>query len=237
MRMLLPERREVDADALHDLYDGAERHVRGGMVASADGSTAWEGSSRPLSGPADMAVFRTLRAVADVVLVGGRTARSEQYGRIPLRASARAWRAAHGRPPEVRLAVVTRSLDLPPAALEARPVVVTCASAPADRREAVAQVADVVVAGEDDVDVAAALAQLADLGLTRVLCEGGPELLQAVTAARLLDELCLTVSPVLAGGAPGLLVDALPGLVPMRLLHLLEDDGVLLARYGVGQAP
>ena len=229
MRMLLPDVRDVDADALHDLYDRDDRHVRAGFVVSADGSTAWEGSSRPLSGPADLAAFRTLRAVADVVLVGASTARSEGYGRIPLRASAREWRAEHGRAPEVRLAVVSRSLDLPP--LEGRPVVVTCASSPADRRAALAEQADVVVAGDDDVDVAAAVDALADLGLPRVLCEGGPQLLQA--AAPVLDELCLTLAPVLAGGAPGLLVAPLPELRPLRLLHLLEDDGVLLARYAL----
>lgn len=235
MRMLLPEVRDVDADALPDLYDRPDRHVRAGFVVSADGSTAWAGSSRPLSDAADMAVFRTLRAVADVVLVGASTARSEGYDRIPLRPVARDWRAAHGRASEVRLAVVSRSLDLP--AMDGRPVVVTCTAAPADRRAAVARYADVVVAGDEDVDAAAAVTALAELGLTRVLCEGGPHLLQSVAAAGALDELCLTVSPVLAGGAPGLLVDALPDLTPMRLVHLLEDDGVLLARYAVGQAP
>jgi riboflavin biosynthesis pyrimidine reductase len=234
MRMLLPDARPVDADALFDLYDGAERHVRGGMVASADGSTAWEGSSRPLSGAADLVVFRTLRAVADVVLVGAATARAEDYGRIPLRAASRDWRTQHGRSPDVRLAVVSRTLDLPPGALDARPVVVTCAASPADRRAALADLADVVVAGDDDVDLAAAVDALAERGLTRVLCEGGPALLQAVAAAGLLDELCLTLSPVLAGGAPGLLPGALPALLPLRLLHLLEDEGVLLARYAVG---
>jgi riboflavin biosynthesis pyrimidine reductase len=235
--MLLPEVRDVDPDALLDLYDGAERYVRGGMVTSADGSTAWQGSSRPLSGPADMAVFRTLRAVADVVLVGAGTAAGEDYGRIPLRASAREWRAQHGRAPEVRLAVVSRRLDLPPKVLDARPVVVTCASSAADRRAALRGVADVVVAGDAEVDLPAAVDALAGLGLSRVLCEGGPQLLQAVTAAGLLDELCLTLSPLLAGGAPGLLVQPLVSLLPMRLLHLLEDDGALLARYGVAQPP
>lgn len=235
MRMLLPEAHDVDPDALHDLYDRDGRHVRAGFVLSADGSTSWDGSSRPLSGDADLAVFRTLRAVADVVLVGASTARTEAYGRIALRAVARDWRASHGRSSQVQLAVVSRNLHLP--ALQGRPVVVTCASAPADRRSALAQQADVVVAGDDDVDVPAALAGLAERGLTRVLCEGGPQLLQAVATAGVLDELCLTLSPQLAGGAPGLLVDPLPGLQPLRLVHLLEEDGVLLTRYAVGQAP
>lgn len=223
---------------LLELYDPAARSVRGGMVLSADGSAVHDGSSLPLSTAADKVVFRTLRAVADVVLVGAGTARAEDYGPIPVAEAARAWRSARGRPERPPLALVSRSLDLDPGQRcftgPVRPLVVTCAAAPTDRRAALAEVADVVVAGEEQVDLATALAALADRGLGRVLCEGGPSLLGDLVRAGLLEELCMTLSPLLAGSGPGLLAQVLPTPVPLELLHVLEQNGSLLLRYRVG---
>ena len=71
---------------------------------------------------------------------------------------------------------------------------------PARRAE---EVADVVIVGDDDVDLPAATAALRERGLHRVHCEGGPTLLAQLVAADLLDELLLTVTPLLAGGAYG----------------------------------
>jgi riboflavin biosynthesis pyrimidine reductase len=118
--------------------------------------------------------------------------------------------------------------------------VVTCESSPASARKALAAVADVIVAGDDSVDLRGTLGALASRGLSRVLCEGGPRLLADITAAGLLDELCLTLSPVLAGSEPVrvLASSGRPGetAFPARrleLAHLLEEDGVLFGRYGV----
>ena len=104
--------------------------------------------------------------------------------------------------------MVSRKLDLDFAAPlftaappDARTIVITCTGAPDDQRAAAAQVADVIVAGETAVDLKEAVAALRDRGLGRVLCEGGPHLLGQLAAEGLLDELCLTVTPVLAGPA------------------------------------
>jgi riboflavin biosynthesis pyrimidine reductase len=132
--------------------------------------------------------------------------------------------------------VVSRSLDLRPTdrCVSAPALVVTCASADQRRRSALAEVAEVVVAGDDDVDLPAALDALAERGLVRVLCEGGPALLTALVRAGRVDELCLTVSPRLLGTAPTLLTEALAEPVDLRLQHLVDgDDGSLLARYAV----
>jgi len=216
---------------LVDAYATAPgRLVRGGMVLSADGAAAHDGTSRGLSTPADRAVFRALRAVCDVVLVGAGTARSEAYGPVPLAAPLRAWRERHGLPAVPALAVVSRRLDLPPALARAA-VVVTCASAPHEG------LPDVVVAGRDEVDLAGALDQLAGRGLAHVLCEGGPALLGDLVAAGLLDELCATVSPLLAGAGPGLLSRGLATPLPLRLLSVIESDGSLLLRWGLREAP
>ena len=128
-----------------------------------------------------------------------------------------------------RVAVVSRSLDLDERLLAGpRPIVITCASAdptPVQER------ADVIVAGDDEVDLALALDALAAAGLTRVLCEGGPTVLAAVVAAGRLDELCLTTSPLLVGPTAGLLPQLLGGPLRLALQHLLEEDGALIGRY------
>ncbi len=225
--------------SLEDWYDGAgSSYLRAGFVVSTDGAIAADGSSRPLSCPADMAAFQALRAVSDAVVVGAGTARTEDYGPVRLRETGRAWRQEHGRPGLPRLVVVSRSLDLDPTAqcfpADRSTVVVTCAVAPAAARERLAEVAEVVVAGERAVDLAAGVAALRDLGLSRLLCEGGPTLLGDLLVAGMVDELCLTLAPVLVGGAPGLLPTALPVPLRLRLAHLLDgEDGVLLARYEV----
>lgn len=222
---------------LEDWYDdGAPSYLRAGFVVSVDGAIAADASSLPLSGPSDRAVFAALRTVSDAVLVGAGTVRRENYGPVRLREGGRAWRGQHARVGVPPLVVLSRRLDLDPAARCFGPgsstIVVTCEAAPAAQRDALREVAEVVVAGADDVDLTATVAALADRGLRRVLCEGGPTLLTALLRAGLVDELCLTLSPMLVGAAPGLLAAALPAPVPVRLEHLLDaGDGVLFARY------
>ncbi len=102
---------------------------------------------------------------------------------------------------------------------------ITREAARPELRTAAAKAADVIVAGQDKVDLAAALAALADRGLARVLCEGGPRLLSDVITDGLLNELCLTLAPVLAGPAPGAgRIVAGPAFAArsMNLAHLLD---------------
>ncbi|HWG93425.1 MAG TPA: dihydrofolate reductase family protein [Mycobacteriales bacterium] len=115
MRRLLPDG-PAEVDDLWPLYALPEQpHVRAGFVLSVDGAVAVDGSSRPLSGSADKAVFRVLRGVSDVVLVGAGTARDEDYGPVRLRDDLVSRRRAEGRPANPVLAVVSRSLRLDPA--------------------------------------------------------------------------------------------------------------------------
>ncbi|WP_298989217.1 dihydrofolate reductase family protein [uncultured Pseudokineococcus sp.] len=235
---------ELAALYAHDLPEPArDARVRANLVTTLDGAAAGDdGSSRSISGPADLRVLVLLRSLADVVLVGAGTARSEGYGPLRVRPSSAARRAALGQAPAPALAVVTRSGRLPDAALARRDddgavVAVTCAGAGddvLDRLRAALGDDGVVVAGDDDVDLAAAVAALADRGLTRVLCEGGPSLLRDVVAAGLLDELCLTTSPLLAAGeAPrALLGPALTAHLDLASLLLADDGGgTLLGRW------
>jgi riboflavin biosynthesis pyrimidine reductase len=227
VRQLLPRFVDpVDPMAVYaDLPVAAGRPgVRLNMIASLDGATAVAGVAGGLGGKADQALFALLRSLADVVLVAAGTVRAERYG-----------------PSTVPVAVVTRSCRLDwdsrffTAAL-ARPLVVTVATAPAEARARAAEVADVVVAGEHDVDLADAVGALGARGFRAVLSEGGPILNAQLAAAGLLDELCLTLSPLLVGGdAKRLLAGPLlPGPPALRLVSACEEDGFLFLRYRSG---
>lgn len=238
MRLLLPEQRPLED--LLDLYDpGRSPSLRAGFVVTTDGGVSWEGGSRGLQTPADAAVFSALRAVTDAVVVGAGTARSEGYGPVRHRTAGSAWRAARGLA-AAPLVLVSRSSDLDPGGRaftgDVRPIVLTCAAA--RPTAALRAVADVVVAGDDHVDLAAGIAALHGRGLTRLLCEGGPSLLTALLRAGLVDELCLTLTPLLVGAAPTLLTEPLLERVHLELAHLVDGGGgTLLARYLVGRPP
>jgi riboflavin biosynthesis pyrimidine reductase len=214
--------------------------VLANMVAGLDGSTAVGGRVGELSSPVDADLFRMLRALADVVLVGAGTVRRERYGPVRLSDHLRAERTNEGRPPVPPLAVVSRSLELDfdaPVFAEADPesptIVLTSASAPADRVRAAEGHAEVVIAGEDQVDPAAAMAALGARGARIVLCEGGPTLLGGLVAADALDELCLTIAPVMGGDPlPVALTPDGPGpLARFRLEHVLNAGSDLFLRF------
>ncbi len=208
------------------------------MVTSLDGATTIDGRSAGLGGPADRAVFAAVRGVADVILVGAGTVRAEGYGPPRSTPAQRARRRANGQTAVARLALCSASLTLDPGSplfvdAEERPIVFTAATAPTERRDALATVAEVVVAGERRVDVARMLSVLFSTGARVVLVEGGPSLNGQLVAADLLDELCLTVSPqLLAGRSDRIAVGDAPARpVGLALDRLLEADGLLLARY------
>ena len=218
--------------------------LRANMVASLDGAATVGGRSGGLSGEADEQVFAMLRAHADVILVGAGTARAEGYGPVRPESEGLRWAFLRdGRAPSPPIAVVTRALDLdlgspllagaPP---HARTIVITTESAPADRRAAAARTAEVIVTGAASVDLTAAVDALAERGHQRISCEGGPHLLAQLAGTGLLDELCLTVSPLLAGpGAGRIMTGGLPlpggGTLPVTLAHVLAHESYLLCRY------
>jgi riboflavin biosynthesis pyrimidine reductase len=215
------------------------RWLRGNMVASADGAASVDGLSGGLSSPADRRLFWVLRGLADVILVGAGTARAEGYRATRPDDSWARLGLRDGRPAAPPLALVSRSLDLDPAGpvfteapADARTMVITCAAAPPATLESLRRVADVIVAGETTVNLKDAVAALNDRGLRRILCEGGPTLLAQLAGASLLDELCLTVSPVLAGPGPARIMSGAPFAARhMNLASVLEENGTLFCRY------
>ncbi|MFE9771799.1 pyrimidine reductase family protein [Streptomyces sp. NPDC005931] len=219
---------------------GREPWLRANMVSTLDGAAQHEGRSQPISCPADMRIFGTLRALADVVVVGAQTVRQEGYRPARARAEFAAAREAAGQGPAPAIAVVSASLDLdfslplftsPPVPT----LVLTGATADRGRIAAAERAgARVVTAGEGaGVDPARAVRALAELGHTRLLTEGGPRLLGQMIAAGVLDEICLTVSPMLTAGDAQRIADGPSVTIPRRfsLMSMLEENGFLFTRY------
>ena len=207
------------------------------MIASLDGATHVDGVSGGLGGPADRATFRAIRAVADVILVAAGTARSENYHPITTTPAIGAARATRGQADRPRLAILTRHLDLD---LDGElftapepPIVLTTEAAPAGRvRHAEARTTVLRFPGPR-IDVRDALAALGGLGARVVLSEGGPTLIGQLAVADVLDELCLTMSPMVVGGDASRVTDATTPPIDRRyrLVRVLEEDEMLLLRY------
>lgn len=233
---LAEERRLSPAEVMAELAlrergaVGNRPRVAAVMIASIDGQATVAGRSRGLGHPLDRALMRSLRASADAVLVGAATVRAERYARL-FDAEDVAARVAAGLPERPPLVVATRSGDVPwdvGVFSEAQSSVVvasgTVVEVPADAAATVELLYE--------ADLGAMLEHLAQARGTRlVVCEGGPRLLAALTAAGLLDDLILTVAPLVVGGAGPVLLTG-PALEPPARLALAgawrADDHLFL---------
>jgi riboflavin biosynthesis pyrimidine reductase len=212
------------------------------FVSSLDGAATLNGRSGGLGNEADQRIFRLLRRHADVVLLGAQTVRAEGYTGELLDTKAQRWRQEHGKPAHPAFAIVSGRLDLDPAselftAAPVRPLIFTTEAGPAQRRAALEPVADVVDAGSEVLEVDLMIAELAARGLSRIHSEGGPHLFGSFQEAGRVDELCLSLSPLLVGGqAPRIAASvsagtAGPGPAGMTLSHVLRSGGMLFLRY------
>lgn len=241
VRQLLPVPAEVDPFEAHATADRPAPPGRPwmalNMVTSADGAISIAGRSGSLGSEADHQVFRAIRGIGDVIIAAGGTVRAEGYGPPKPSAAVRAARVERGQAAYPRMAVVSGSLDLDETSTyftEAPepPLVYTTEQAPQARLEALRRVADVQVAGAASVDLGVMAAHLGSLGIRCAVVEGGGVLNGHLLAAGLVDELNLTLAPLLVGGTARRAVSS-PAEHPHRLAlaHLWESEGNLLARY------
>lgn len=242
---IYPESRSaLDREALAALYGrpGAERGegpwTRVNFVSTVDGSaTGADDRSGTISSASDKAVFGVLRRLADAILVGAGTVRREGYEGPLVREAQRAWRVERGLAEHPGFAIVSGRLDLDPASAvftesPVRPVVLTYASSPADRRAVLAEVADVVLVGDDELDVDLLRAAFAERGWTDVLCEGGPSFFGSLVHVGAVDEVCLSVASKLVAGDGPRIAHGAPAEVGLRLAHVLRGESdELLLRY------
>ena len=232
---------EIDTDdAYRDvrLPVGDRPWVMANMISSVDGAIAIDGVSGPLGSPGDKDVFSTLRMIPDVILVGSGTAIAEDYGPPSSSVSTRSRRLANGAWPVARVAVVSNSLsfDLDSrlfAGDGVRPIVITSHGSDIDRRDQVAERADVIVSGESRVDLAGGLGELRSMGARVVLSEGGPSLNAQLFGDDLVDELCVSVAALVVGGASPRILHgpAVPDTAQLALAHVLTEDHYLFLRY------
>jgi riboflavin biosynthesis pyrimidine reductase len=218
----------VPDDDLAGLYEFPDHRpwVRANFVMTLDGVIrGTDGTSRSIASAADRKAFSRQRLAADVLLVGAGTLRDEDYN-----------------PSRIPIAIVTSSLDLPPSlklfslrtADTPRTLVYTTEAAAGRVHTPLTDVADVVPCGPDAVDLHRVVSDLAERGLPRIHCEGGPRLLGDLIASDLVDELLITVVPTLHGGpATEHLLTIVGGLTPplrLRTTQVLEEDGTVLLR-------
>jgi 5-amino-6-(5-phosphoribosylamino)uracil reductase len=207
-------------------------------VSSIDGAISAAGLSRGLQTPGDNRVFAALRDLADVVLVGAGTATVEKYRPAALSAERVALREELGLDAALPVAVVSGRLRIDAdAALYADPSTLIFTTERADLTPTRHIAAEVVVCGREQVDVGSAVAALRARGLRRIVCEGGPTLFASMVDAGLVDEVCVSVSPILAGPGAGRLSAGADWerARRVRLSGLLEEDGALFARYRLNE--
>lgn len=229
----------LDDEALAGLYAAptlADSWVRSNFVASIDGAiTGSDGRSGSVNSDADQVVFELLRALSDVVIVGAGTLRSEGYGPLSVASRWRARRLRDGLAETLPLVAVSNQGHLPPILTGAPPgtvLLATHASA-----AGLAQARDelgsehVLVCGDDAVDEGRLVTQLANRGLTRMLTEGGPHLLGSMLAAGVVDEVCLSITPVVVvGDVPRMTAGtSLEAAYLPRVL--VEEGGTVMGRW------
>ncbi len=245
LRRLLPEPAELTADEAMNQWRPWESAPPGrpsmalNMVHTTDGRAVLQGKSGGLSSVADRQLFHAMRTRVDAVMIGAGTARVERYGRIVPDPARREQRSAVGLQADPLAVIVSGSLNVPSDLPllqdpDSRVVIVTSsASSLADVR------AEVEYLRFEPVDLPAALSQLRDAhGVRSILCEGGPRLNASLLTGGLVDELFLSTAPLLAGDAgERSIVEGAHLREPYRvaLRWLLEHEGALFARYGIGQ--
>jgi riboflavin-specific deaminase-like protein len=242
VRLLLPERRETSPAELASGLRLGERAPEGrpylvlNMVSSLDGKATLLGRTSGLSSELDRQLFHELRTQADAVMVGAGTLREERYGRIVKTDELREKRRAEGLEPDALAVIVSARLELPPdlpilAEPDQRIVILT--GAEHELPDVKAQV-DYVRAGDDLPLLAAKLRE--DYGVRSVLCEGGPTLNSFLLGAGLVDELFLSLHPLLAGGGEGLTIVSGRRLVAppeLELVSLAEADSDVFTRWRI----
>lgn len=231
--------RSLGDRALADVYASRRRPggwLRTNFATSLDGAiTGADGKSGSVNSEADHVVFELLRALSHVVVVGAGTVRAEGYPALTVDPRWLALRHEHGLGEALPVVAVTNRGGVPPSFLD-QPVgsVLLAMPAAAPGLDAARdRLGDdqVVVCGEDDVDDRRLVSALADRGWTQLLCEGGPHLHRSMVAAGVVDEICLSVTPVVVGGS-GSRVTAGAGLdAAYRPAVLIEAEGTVMGRW------
>jgi riboflavin-specific deaminase-like protein len=246
LQRIHPDRGTVDpVDAISgfgwgDLAPADRPYLALNMVSTGDGKAAVEGRTRAISSETDRQVFHNLRSQVDAVMAGAGTVNTEGYGPIVKTEELQAKRVREGVAPDALAIIVSGGLSVRPDIPllqdpDSRVVILTQAR---HELEGVRANVDYLRSEAGPFDLRPLLEQLrTEYGVRSILCEGGPTLNESLLLYGLVDELFLTLAPVLAGGADALTIVAgqpLPELVALQLLWVMEDAGELYLRYEIG---
>jgi riboflavin-specific deaminase-like protein len=225
----------LDSIGFHDRASADRPYVFMNFVSTLDGRAAVDGHTQALGSEADLDMLLSLRAAADALLIGSGTLRAEGYARLVGNEERRARRLAAGLAEDPTAVLISRSLDLPWGAglfkAPEQPVLVYTHS----DEDAPDVAAPVELVRLEEATPAAALADLRRRGVRALLCEGGPRLHRSLLAAGLVDELFLTITPLLTGDElePTIVAGGkLPQPMGLDLLWVLQAGRELFCRYG-----
>ena len=235
----LPDLADLDDAGLFRAYAAPEeRWVRCNMVTSLDGAaTGADGRSGSINDEADHVVFEVLRALSHVLVVGAGTIRTEGYPPLDVKGSLADLRRRHGLPQALPLVAVSNRGTVPPTlsgCRDGRALMAVPSSAPGleDARRDLGD-ENVLVCGDDEVDLPVLVDTLHERGWDQVLTEGGPGLLGSFLAAGRIDELCYTVAPHVVGGEHPRTVGPQGTPAELDLEVLVEQDGTVMGRWFV----
>ncbi|MFI6870875.1 pyrimidine reductase family protein [Nocardia sp. NPDC050406] len=231
--------------ALYEYPANSEPWVRANFVVSIDGAISTNGSSVGLTTPLDQKVLKLLRDLSDVVLVGANTIRVEDYIGIKVSEAGSRRRTNRGLSPVPPLAVVSGRADIDPQSrlltnTTVPPIILTTSTAPTvAKRNLTTAGAQVIELGPGPIETTAIIDTLSSLGMTKILCEGGPNLTGQLVADHLLNEMCVTTAPtMICGNAQRITHLDRHANLKMRCKHIIFDpDGAQLARWITNEQP
>lgn len=210
------------------------------MITSIDGSVTIDGTSGQLGNSTDRNLLSIIRGIADVILVGAGTVRAEKYQPIQTpNAEVCELRAARGQEIRPRLAVLSGTANLDPSmpiftnsGSGDPPLIYTTDIAPNNRVKTLTDIAEVICSYKPSISITEVLEDLYKRGARTVVCEGGPKVNGQLLSANVIDELCLSLSPVLVGNGIGIF-DGFPPNSPkgLKLAQVFTDDELLFCRY------
>jgi riboflavin-specific deaminase-like protein len=216
--------------------DASRPFVYVNMISTVDGRAARDGRSATIGGEADLQRLLELRTIADAVLIGTGTLRAEGYDRLVRSEERRARRLAEGRAEDPLAVILARRFDVPwEAGLFQAPEQPVLIYTGADAGEPPDVPAPVEMARLDVPSLTAMLADLRARGVEALLSEGGPTMHGALWAAGAVDELHLTIAPLLTGDTdePNIVEGGrLPEALELELLSVERIGSELFLRYG-----
>ena len=219
-----------DRDALLELYRPPRADwLRLNLIATVTGGASGsDGTSETLTNPVDRRILGVIRQLADIVLIGAQSLRAEEYV----------------QPRRSRLAVVTASGDLGGHRIAApegdRPIVLCPPAARARVLETlpIAEVIELQPGADGSIAAATMIEALRAAGFASIICEGGPSLAAQMLDAGLVDEFCLSTSPLVGGLPLPVTGSAAIAQHGATLTQLLRDEASgLYARWEIATTP